>query len=275
MALAPVLQSLVNEFAKHMDKPEEQRLHQMRVHCENIVFSHLIDKYFPYLKNWWASYKLPLATETDKVIVIYETRILPHLEFHILNTCYFAQGWSLLIYCSPENHSAILNMLGNNRYRAIVHVLAPSKLTPYETYKSFYKSRQFWSSIPGKYALCAEADSYLRRALPDISEYDYVCAKWPWHRALPGGSGLTIRRVSAMLRICDELPDYDARIHHLDYWASEGVKDLNMKYNNDIFVEADIDTNAYGLHQWWTFFRPVVELKEIHEKYLKLDIPVN
>jgi hypothetical protein len=277
MNVSDTVYSLYEELIKHHDKPERDRLHQMRLSCEGPIFSHLITKYLPYLKTWWKSYTLPLGSETDKTIVMYETRIMPQLEFHILNTCYFAQGWSLMIYCSQENHDAIRDILKNNRYRATIHILAPSENTPYVAYNSFYKTREFWSSIPGEYALCVEVDSYLRKQIPDISEYDYICSKWPWHNDLSGGGGITIRKVSAMLEICDKLPEYEFKPGHVnqDQWVAQAVHDLGMKYNNNFFTEASLNENVYGVHQWWTFFNPSSDSIPIYEKYLELDIPVN
>jgi hypothetical protein len=277
MDVSPVLYSLYEELIKHKDKSERDRLHQMRLNCEQPIFSHLIKKYLPYLQNWWKSYTLPLTSETDKTIVMYETRIMPQLEFHILNTCFFAKGWSLMIYCSRDNHDAIQDILKQNRYRATIHILAPSQDTPFLAYNAFLKTREFWSSIPGKFALCIEVDSYLRKSIDDISEYDYICAKWPWHDTLPGGSGITIRRVSAMLEICDKLPEYENRPGHdnQDQWAAQAVNDLKMRYNNTFFSEAVQDINVFGVHQWWTFFNPNIISIPVYEAYLELDIPIS
>ena len=168
----------------------------------------------------------------------------------------------------------ILRILGPNRYRASLHLLEESALMPRDAYISFYKSRRFWESIPGDFAICAEIDSYLRRPIPDkITEYDYVCSKWPWHPNQAGGGGLSIRRVSAMLRICDELPDLANEIFDLDSWASYGTDRLELKYNSDIFVEASLDENTYGMHQWWTFFAlHETIINKFYIPYLTLEI---
>ncbi len=229
--------------------------HRLRMTLEPIIFNYFIKKYLPTLKVWWQNYKLPLVS--DRAIVIYETRTLPHLEFHILNTCYFARNWSLIIYCSHENIDEIYRILGPNRFRATVRLIEKDDRSPRDRYISFYKSRQFWESIPATYALCAEIDSYLRKPIPEtIRDYDFVCARWPWHSHICGGSGLTIRRVSAMLRICDELPGHAEQYDDLDSWAAYGVKDLGLTYNNTMFMEAARIEDPVGLHQWWTFMRP-------------------
>lgn len=229
-------------------------LHRLRMELEPVIFNHFIKKYLPTLQNWWKNYKLPLVS--DRAIIIYETRTLPHLEFHILNTCYFAKGWSLIIYCTRENIDEIIRILGPNHHRATLRLIEVGYKSR-DTYISFYKSRQFWESIPATYALCSEIDSYLRKPIPEtISEYDFVCARWPWHPNICGGSGLTIRRISAMLRICDELPGYAEQYFDLDSWAAYGVKDLGLTYNNSIFMEAEPLADPVGLHQWWTFYSP-------------------
>jgi hypothetical protein len=247
-----LFQSWINSAQESPDA--KTHFHRLRMTLEPIIFNYFIEKYLPTLKVWWQNYNLPLVS--DRAIVIYETRTLPHLEFHILNTCYFAKGWSLIIYCTRQNIDEIIRILGPNHHRATLRLVEPGD-KPRDTYISFYKSRQLWESIPATYALCAEIDSYLRKPIPEtIRDYDFVCARWPWHPDSPGGSGLTIRRVSAMLRICDELPGLTDEIPDLDSWAAHGIKRLGLKYNNTMFMEAEPLEDPVGLHQWWTFMRP-------------------
>jgi hypothetical protein len=264
-----ISENLLNLWQKAPRDNEKTYLHWLRINLEQPIFQHLIDTYLTRLKKWWANYKLPLTSKTNKTIVIYETRILPQLEFHILNTCYFAQGWSLLIYCSAANIGTIRDILGHNKFCAIIHQVESTN-NDRITYNEFYKSRQFWDTIPGEYALCVEMDSYLRRRLPHdiIEKHDYICSAWPWHVDQPGGGGLSVKRVAAMKRICDELPDFAKMYPDLDGWASHGIKKLGLTYNNSLFTEAARLADPYGVHQFWTFYSPDFD----YSKYLELEI---
>ncbi len=267
--MAGINKQLFDLWAKAPRDNEQTYLHWLRVNLEKPIFQYLIDTYLPRLQKWWATYKLPLPSQTNKTIVIYETRVLPQLEFHILNTCYFAKGWSLVIYCSAANIQTVRNVLGHNRFRAILHEIDTSA-NDRNAYIKLYKTLEFWDSIPGEYVLCAEIDSFLRRPLPcdKVEKNDYICSMWPWYADHPGGGGLSIRRVAAMKRICRECPEYAELYNDLDGWASHGVKKLGLLYDNSLFAEAARLADPYGLHQFWTFYSPDFD----YSKYLELAI---
>lgn len=257
---------------------QEDLLDKYHRYYEKKIFSYFKDRYLGQLREWWATYTLPIISETDRCIFLYEPRCHDSLEFLIYNLAYFARGWGLIIYCSKASHTHISNILKHNKFRAILHIVRDDEggIEARDHYIGLVKSLDFWNSIPCKYLLMCEMDTYLRKSLPsDINKYDYICAKWPWHPHSPGGSGLSIRNVSSMKRICTELPDLHAVIFDQDSWAAEGCKRLNMTFNNSYFVEADhYNTEAVGFHNWWTFISPerLVQLANTYEKYLTLDL---
>lgn len=261
----------------------DERLHKFHTLYEQPIFDLLRTRYLQQLKSWWASYNLPIVSETDKCIVIYETRCHLNLEFLIYNLTYFARGWGLIIYCSKHNYNFIVNILQQNRYRAILHIVRDDEGTKLvrEDYNHFTKSHTFWNSLPCKYVLMCEMDAYLRKKIPDdITDFDYVCCKWPWHPDLSGGGGISIRKVSTMKKICDEYPNISTNIFAQDIWAANGCALLNLKYNNvnfnnTYFIESCHDIiDPIGFHNWWTFINPYkfYKYRDIYDKYLTLEI---
>lgn len=254
----------------------EDLLHKYHVHYQRKIFKYFNDRYLGELKAWWATYTLPV--ETDRSIVLYETRCHENLEFLIYNLTYFARGWGLVIYCSKENHNYITNILKHNRFRATLHIVRDDEggREVRDEYNEFVKSTVFWNSLPYKYVLMCEMDAYLRKSITnDIENYDYICAIWPWHPELSGGGGISIRNVKSMQKICEKFPALTAEIPAQDFWVAKGCSNLQMSYNNRYFVEADhYNDDPSGFHNWWTFISPekLVKLYNIYEKYLTLEL---
>jgi hypothetical protein len=250
-------------------------LHKYHILYEQRVFNILRERYLNILKEWWSQYKLPLISETDKCIVLYETRCHLNLEFLIYNLTYFAKGWGLIIYCSKDNYNFINNILDHNKFRAILHIVREDEggRNVRDEYNEFVKSSIFWNSLPCKYILMCEMDAYLRKCVPDdITTYDYICCNWPWHSDLPGGGGISIRNVSSMKRICNKYPTLSNDIFAQDSWAVEGCNHLNLSYNNTYLVEANHNIiDPIGLHNWWTFINPNEPIfNHIYDNYLTL-----
>ena len=242
------------------------------------IYDLLSAKYLDQLRAWWKTYRMPLVTETNKGIVLYETRKNPNLEFFIYNLSYFAKGYGFVIFCSFANYSYITNILGENKYRCILHVIRDDEGGPSvrEEYNAFVKSAEFWHVLPFDYVLMAEIDSYLRKPLPkNIETYDYVCCEWPWNKSMYGGGGLSFRKVATMKRIVQEFPNLCNETFPQDCWASAGSKNLEASYNNSYFVEANHSVlDPIGFHQWWTFINPstLAQMLPVYEKYVTLEL---
>ena len=259
-------------------KTRDELLHKYHTHYESPVFDHLRTTYLSQLKSWWDTHTLPLVSETDRCVVIYETRKHPNLEFLIYNLTYFAPNWGLIIYCSKENHNYIAEILKHNRFRALLHIVRDDEggREVREEYNTFVKSSQFWDSLPCAHILMCEMDAYLRKRVPeDIINYDYACCYWPWHPQLSGGGGISFRKVTYMKKIASEFPTLAKEYFAQDDWAAEGCLRLNLKCNNSYLVEADHNnTDPIGFHNWWTFINPnnLVYFSNVYDKYLTLEL---
>jgi len=254
----------------------EDALHIFHTQYEKRVFDYLKAKYMRQLDGWWKNYSLPLISETDRCIVLYETRCHSNLEFLIYNLTYFAQGWGLIIYCSVANYEFITRILDHNRFKAMLHVVRNDEggREVRDEYNAFVKSSVFWNSLPCKYVLMCEMDAYLRKPVPDsVIEYDYACCSWPWYKDLPGGGGISIRTVRGMRRICNELPDLSEKHFAQDCWAAEGSVKLGLRWNNTYFVEAAHNIiDPVGFHNWWTFIDARSACTDRYDKYLTLEL---
>jgi Protein of unknown function (DUF5672) len=271
--------SVYEQHAKHLDNESDYNV-AFRTHLEKPIYDRLRERYLPALQTWWSSYELP--NTSDRTIFLYETRSHENLEFLIYNACYYARGWGLTVFCTPANLHTIQHILGErNTVRATIQIIPDNNgdggySNNWKSYTEFMKSRYLWEFLHRhgfKHSLMLETDTYLRDFIPDaVREFDYVCAAWPWNSRLPGGSGLTIRRVDKMLEICDRLPELANETVAQDYWAAEGIIRLGGETNNGIFTEAVLLKDPVGVHQWWTFswmFEKPEDL-DIYASYLTL-----
>ena len=257
-----------------MEWPESICLENARTVLEPQVFS-VMRRYLETLRSWWRSHSLQ---KSSKSIVIYETRCHEQLEFLILNCCYFASEWALTIFCSEENYDFLCSILGSNREKARIIVRRKHEgeySAEREEYNQFLISKEFWTMMSDfgyTHVLMAEVDSYLCdhvETIDSLYEYDYIASRWNWMDA-PGGGGLSIRRVSKMLELCD-IP-IDAKMQ--DCWASEGIQRVGGIVNNTIFAESCFLEKAWGTHQWWAFVtsETLQSKRDIYEEYMRLNL---
>jgi hypothetical protein len=247
---------ILSLFDSYFKTITDNTLHKQRLYFDTVVFGILKSKYGKLLHDFWKSYKPPL--ESDKSIVFVERRCHPNLQFCIQNAAYFARGWSISIYCSLENFQYILEILGDNKDNVTVVVQFENDATPEEgrsEYNQLLQDKSFWESVPGEHVLVCETDAYLLRPIPDdIFKYDYAASLWAWNLELHGGAGLSYRKRSCMLEVCEAFPEKHG---YQDTYCEEGLRKLHKKFidgpENQYFVESCFTDDAIGVHQWWTF----------------------
>lgn len=223
-----------------------------------LVFGILKQKYGTKLQEFWNSYTPPL--ESEKAIVIVERRAHANLQFCIQNVAWAAQGWSIYVFCSEKNFQFVQNILGDNKnnIHIIVHfdnTFANPEVGKKE-YNDLLQSRSFWEQINAEHIILFETDCYFRKKVPEdeLFKYDYMACKWHWFPKLPGGGGLSYRKCSCMLKICDTLNEKDEM---QDTYASRGMIAIGAKIQSEsetsIFLESEYFLDPIGVHQWWTF----------------------
>jgi hypothetical protein len=156
---------------------------------DTVVFNILKSRYLAWLREWWKSYTMPAAQDTDRAYILYEMRRHPNMEFIILSTLFFAgPRTSLIVYCSLDNLEYIQQILAHNYISAEVRIVEDGDGGREEgrrVYNKTLQSLEFWESIPVEHIILCEMDGYFRAPIPaEFWNYDYVCCPWPWDAEL-------------------------------------------------------------------------------------------
>ncbi len=246
----------------------DQPTHRCRELLEPIVFQHMRETYLPRLREWWSTHVIP--ADAKRSIVVYETRNHEQLEFLILNLCYFAPDWALTVYCSEENYTFVKEIVGVKGATIRIHRPAEGDYASERNeYNAVLTSRQFWKGLTHfEHVLLAEVDSYLVRPLStitDLDDYDYSASKWIWNTAAPGGGGISLRRVSYMLQLCD----VGITVSMQDVWVSEAIQQIGGSVGSH-FSESVLLEEPIGVHQWWSFYFQYYIILAEHPEYSPL-----
>lgn len=262
-----------NELKTNVYNNKEDYLAKKKSILEPFIFNSLKELYSSHLKDYWNSAQIPYVS--DKAIIIIERRCHPNLEFILHNACYFARGYSIHIFCSKANLSFIEAICGSQIKNIHIHTIFFNIGTSEDgwmEYNKLLKTKRFWEFLKEEYLLLLEIDTYLLQHIPEsIYEYDYVASAWEWLISEPGGGGLSYRKRSVMIKIC-ELDNTLLDICTMqDSFSSTGVKILEAKYSHNFFTESTFIEGAIGLHQWWTFYN-VGMTKDIIKHHLTLKL---
>lgn len=261
--------------------PEAQQMMLCRNYLEPFVFQFLKKKQGSVLNDFWNTQEIPL--QSDKAIVIVERRCVPNLEFVLKNAVQFARGYAVHIFCSQANLDWLLQICGNQRSNIHFHMTFTDIGEPKQGQKEqnhLLCQKSFQETLKEEHLLCMESDSYLLAPIPDsIQEQDQVASAQPWNPQSPGGGGLSYRKRSVMLQICEKYPQDKSKSLPQDMQISEGIQKLGYKYpDSDTiglqFTEAQMSQKAVGTHQWWTF-TPQLSPEDIFlalQKYLTLHL---
>ena len=248
---------------------------------EPFVYDILKYRYGTLLDAFWKTYEPPLIS--DRAFVIVERRCHPNLWFILRNIAYFGRGWAIYLFCSKQNYDYCAAILGKNlknvHLKILYTELADSKVGVSD-YNNTLKSKAFWEQIDSENLCIFQMDCYLRKPIPEeLLEYDYVAPPWIWNTKLPGGSGLSLRKRSVMIDICEKKPPND---EGEDVFVALGVCEFGYNYlhsseSKKYFVESYMSDDPVAVHQWWTYayyynFKDTGIPKNVIETYLTLDV---
>jgi hypothetical protein len=255
-----------------------------RQQLDPYVFNILHTLYDEDFQTFWDSeYTIP--KDSDKAIVIVERRAHPNLKFCIQNAVFFCRGYSLHIFCSNANYEFVKVICGKQFENIHIHRAFDTIGTPkqgYVDYNRLLKTKEFYESLTEEHIITLETDCYFLKKLPEsIYMYDYVASVWPWLPLEPGGGGLSYRKRSKMLKICEHQPSVEDGFPQ-DIFINNGVKTLGLKYpsyNESLhyFTESHYSHTAIGTHQWWTYCKledPSQENEIINSIHFHIDIDV-
>lgn len=251
-----------------------ERRHQKRMKLEPLIFDILKRKYGKQLRENWL--KNPPPKDSTKCILIIERRIHENLEFVFHNAVQFGKGWCICFVCSDVNYQYCKEITNNHPNIHFIPLFrgSPSYSEARDEYTRLLVNSLFYKGIPWENILIMQTDSYLRKQIPDsVLEYDYIAAPALWdEKNLVGG--LSFRNKSAMIKITEE---FHEDIPSEDLFLSEGCNRLGLKkpiFDNAMTycTESCLYEDPIGVHQWWTYFFPNLEDKElIFHSLLTLD----
>jgi hypothetical protein len=256
-------------------KSTDDFLDHKRLTLDLFIFDSLKRLYSSKLKEHWNKIQIPY--KSDKAVVIVERRCHQNLEFILHNLCYFAQGYAIHIFCSRANLTFIKNICGSQINNIHIHTIFENVGTSENgriEYNNLLKTATFWNFLKEEHILTVEPDTYLLKHIPEcIYQYDYVASKWDWHESEtePGGGGLSYRKRSMIIKICELDNPLLNECSMQDSFLSTGLKILGGKYSHNIFAESTYIEGAIGVHQWWTFYNTGMS-KKIIKDYLTLEL---
>jgi hypothetical protein len=221
------------------------------------VFDILKKRYGYELEHFWDTHQPPQIS--NKAFVIVERRCHPNLEFVLHNMFYFGRDWSIYLFCSEQNYEFCKGICGKNRNTVNIIPIFDKVVSAEEgvrEYNQLLQEYSFWQRVQAEHICVMETDCYLRKPIPEeLLEYDYVGTPWGWDLSSPGGSGLTLRRRSAMLKICLASKKTEMQ----DSFVAQGIVEQGLTwlpakpYGVATFVESYFTDDPVGVHQWWTF----------------------
>jgi hypothetical protein len=122
-----------------------------------------------------------------------------------------------------------------------------------------FKLENFYKVIDAEYMLRFEMDTYFLKKVPtDIFVGDFYGAPWMWAQDKPGGGGLTVRNISAMIDICNKEKE-NINPSGEDGWignaiTKHGYSVPSFEFRQQIFLENHMHPVCpIGIHQFWTF----------------------
>lgn len=232
--------------------PENKNNYRAGLNLWKSVLGHL-----RYIHRDYAPTDIP--QRSDKAIIMVETRPNVDAEPVLKQFLKTLKGWSLHIFCGPENRLFFERMTSAWNY---VHLHTLSEpLNSVAEYNTLLKKSLFWEAFKEEKILVIQPDTLIRK--PDIEEfmmYDYIGA--PWSSPLPssninvGNGGLSLRSRDAMIECCrvqeDELtrdPMLPEDVYFSWKCIKSGFKVADVETAKRFSVESVWHPDPLGMHK--------------------------
>jgi hypothetical protein len=237
---------------------ESEKLDYFRLTLEPYIYHYLIENHSEKLNTFWESYTPPYQAENAFVLV--ERRPHPNFDFILKNIAWACPTMSVYLFCSDVNELFIRSILGDKAPH--FHILPVFKgmgtrEQGKREYNHFFTSADSYRMICAKYIMTIQMDVIIRRKLrPFLFNGDYYGNPWGWNKALPGGGGVTIRRVEKMIELCERYGSCGDEVE--DAWISQRIVEMGgvvPKWDmaGVICMESIRTDQPFTLHQFWTY----------------------
>jgi hypothetical protein len=191
--------------------------------------------------------------------VIIEPRRHKALGFVLLNFLKnLSDEWNIILFHGTQNEEYVDNLFMselkdfNNRLNKIK--LNIENLSSNQ-YSLLLKSSSFYKCIKSEICLIFQTDTLILNGnlIDNFLVYDYVGA--PWTNGVVGNGGLSLRRKSKMIEICDKVPKNFINHSNEDlYFSYQNIIPLNKPSFQDaqlFSVETVFHEKSFGIHAPW------------------------
>lgn len=209
--------------------------------------------------------------------VIIEPREHKALAFVLEN---FLKGlsdeWGFMIFHGRKNKDYIHTILSEKlqKYHSRIYKLIEldtDNLT-ISQYSKICKSPAFYKCIPTETFIIFQTDSIILNPelIYKFLEYDYVGS--PWQNGKVGNGGLSLRRKSKMIEICEKV-DENFTENEDNYFCYQNVVSLNRPSFQEaqrFSVETVFHEKSFGVHAPWKYLNKY-ELEFLVNKYPEIE----
>jgi len=194
--------------------------------------------------------------------VIIEPRSHRALNFVLRN--FFenlSDEWGFVIFHGRNNGDFINNLLTNElsdfKHRVYRTLQLNVDNLNGSSYSLICKSSFFYKCIDTEIMLIFQTDTIILKEnkyqIDKFLKYDYVGA--PWINGVVGNGGLSLRRKSKMIEVCEKVP-IDFTDHEDNYFAYQNIVSLNrpsFQEAQTFSVETVFHEKSFGIHACWKY----------------------
>ncbi len=197
------------------------------------------------------------------VCAIVEPRKHKALRFVVRNVRDVIPDWPIYVFHGIQNEewakSELAGITNVSFFQLNVDNLSIAQ------YNQVLCSSVFYSTFPSKYVLVFQTDCMLlnnHHKITDFLGYDYIGAVWDWKQTQRiGNGGLSLRRVSAMRRVCDGF-DFDLHTNEDVYFSQQDLSFPPEELAQAFSVESTFHRAPFGIHKPWVFM-PVETIRKM------------
>ena len=183
-----------------------------------------------------------------------------------------SEEWGIMIFHGRKNKEYIQAILNGDlaQYSSRIHKLVELDIDnlTISQYSNICKSPSFYKCIPTEIFLIFQTDSIILNPelISKFLEYDYVGS--PWRNGKVGNGGLSLRRKSKMIEICEKV-DKNFTEHEDNYFCYQNEVLLNRPSfleAQQFSVETVFHEKSFGIHAPWKYLNKY-ELEFLVNKY--------
>ncbi len=195
-------------------------------------------------------------------LVIVEPREHEWLKGVLYNMAHVYGGQDVVLYIvhGMQNEQFVKNIIDDS-WSNVNFLKLPIENIDRNQYNQLLTNAQFWSYFKTEHVLIFQADTFIRKQIPDIFFlYDYVGSPWGWFpngiKRRVGNGGFSLRKVSTMINICNKFtfnPETEEAedVFFCKYIETDMVPPPTLA---SIFAVEHIYYNdPIGLHSIWRF----------------------